>query len=357
MTRPARADIDLGAFAHNLAVAISLAGTAKIVAVIKADAYGHGIRAVGRHIAARADALGVACMEEALALREAGIGGRILAMEGPLSRDEIFSASQYGVTLNIAAEHQLRWLEEAKLEKPVSCWLKVDSGMHRLGFSLTGLASIAQRMRRCAACTGPDVICTHFASADDECDANTMLQAERFFAATEDQSLPLSLANSAAVLRYPQYRRDWIRPGYMLTGNTPLNADHDGRLKPAMTLRSGVIALRDVPAGEGVGYGFTWRAPRRSRIATVAIGYGDGFPRSAPDGTPVLVKNQRAKLAGRVSMDMITVDVTDVIGVAVGNPVVLWGKGLSVNEVARHAGTIGYELLTGVTSRVPRHYI
>ena len=234
--------------------------------------------------------------------------------------------------------------------------------MHRLGLAVEDVASTYRSLAASHNVAGDMVVATHFACADELASDLTHRQLQQFRAGVASlanaDTVPLSLGNSAGLLGWPETRVDWNRPGIMLYGSSPFSVPHAeaDRLRPVMTLRSSVIALRDVPEGESVGYSARWSAQRPSRIATVAIGYGDGYPVHAPDGTPVLINNQRCPMVGRVSMDMITVDVTDLSTVAVGDEAILWGKGLSVNEVANCAGTISYELLTRMPRRVPRVY-
>jgi alanine racemase len=354
MTRPAQARLDLAALRHNVGVARALAPHARLMAVVKANAYGHGAVTIAGALQHDVDALAVACMEEALELRYAGIAAPILLLEGVFNAAELATASQLDLWLTIDNERQLRWLEEAALPLPLTCWLKVDTGMNRLGVTPAHAPLYFQRLRASVNAHDDIVICTHFACADDVESARTLRQLDVFNALDIPSSR--SAANSAGVLAWPQSHYEWVRPGYMLYGNSPMVHDHANAhaLLPVMTLASAVISLRDVATGDAVGYGGTWVAPRPSRIATVAIGYGDGYPRGAPNGTPVLVNGQRAALAGRVSMDMITVDVTDLTGVEAGAEVVLWGAQLPQAEVALCAGTLGYELTTRMPARTPR---
>ena len=251
---------------------------------------------------------------------------------------------------------QLRWLEEAILPEPVTCWLKVDTGMHRLGVPCDRAQHFYQRLQATDNALHNLVVYTHFASADNLQSNQTREQMAVFDSACANIPAPRSAANSPGLLAWPGAHYDWVRPGYMLYGNSPLSVPHPNTqdLQPVMTLTSAIISLRHVAVGEAVGYGASWVAQRPSKIATVTIGYGDGYPRLATGDAPVLVNGQRATLAGRVSMDMITVDVTDLPEVHVGDEVVLWGKGLPVGEVAQHAGTIGYELTTRMPARTPR---
>ncbi|MEM6581467.1 MAG: alanine racemase [Pseudomonadota bacterium] len=356
MARPNEARIDLQALRHNLAHAKSLAAGTSVIAVVKANAYGHGAATIAKALAPLTDALAVACTEEALALREAGIESPLLLLQGVFEPSEIPMASDLNLWIMVNTQEHLGWLESANVAKPIRCWLKIDTGMHRLGVRPTHAAEFYQRLRQ-TPCVDPNIVlATHFACADDLASDLTSEQIAVFEHAVEGLEGARSLANSAGILAWPTSHGDWIRPGYMLYGNSPMHQAHPNTdaLKPVMTLVSSVTALRDVARGRSVGYGAIWRAQRPSRIATVTIGYGDGYPRLAPAGTPVLIKGQRASLAGRVSMDMITVDVTDIPDVAIGDEVILWGEGLPVDEVATHAGTIGYELTTRMPARTPR---
>ena len=354
MARPNQARIDLGALRHNVSLARKLAPQSKVMAVVKANAYGHGAPSIGRALQSQVDALAVACIEEAIELRDSGVTTPILLLEGIFEEEEMARAAQFGLWLTIDNERQLAWLEKANIKAPVQCWLKVDTGMNRLGIAPARAGEFHQRLTASANAAAEVVTYTHFATADDSNSELAHHQLARFDALPF--GAPRSAANSAGLLAWPQAHYEWVRPGYLLYGNSPLLHHHPNAqtLKPVMTLTSGVISLRDVPAGETVGYGAAWKAQRPSRIATVTIGYGDGYPRQAPNGTPVLINGQRAPLAGRVSMDMITVDVTDLPQVQLGDEVVLWGKGLPLTEVARCADTIGYELTTRMPARTPR---
>lgn len=356
MARPSHARLDLCALRHNVDVARSLAPDSRLMAVVKANAYGHGAAVIASELAPLVDALAVACIEEAIALRDHGIVAPILLLQGVFEEAELSMAAQLDLWVTIANEQQLCWLEQARLVQPLQCWLKLDTGMHRLGVPPGDVAAFYRRLQACKQARPEPVLCTHFAAADDLQGEQTGAQLAEFERLCTHLPGARSAANSAAVMAWPASHCDWIRPGYMLYGNSPLPASHPNSLKlrPVMTLVSAVTGLRDVAVGEAVGYGATWVARRPSRIATVTIGYGDGYPRQAPNGTPVLVAGERAALAGRVSMDMITVDVTDLPGAAIGDEVTLWGAGLPVDEVARHVQTIGYELTTRMPARTPR---
>ena len=351
MARPNQARLDLAALRHNLGVARGLAPQSKVMAVVKANAYGHGAVTISRQLQSLADALAVASIEEAVELRDAGITAPILLLEGVFEARELGIAAQLGFWVTIDNEWQMRWLEEAVLPEPVHCWLKVDTGMHRLGVPAARTDEFYARIKASGNTGDNPVIYTHFASADDVASDQTSEQIALFDRACDGLPALRSAANSPGLLAWPDARYDWVRPGYMLYGNSPMAAPHPNAedLQPVMTLTSAVISVREIAAGEAVGYGANWIAARPSRIATVTIGYGDGYPRVAANGTPVLVNGHRAGLAGRVSMDMITVDVTELPEVQVGDEVVLWGKGLPLA-----AGTIGYELTTRMPARTPR---
>jgi alanine racemase len=354
MARPTQARLNLEALRHNVSVARKLAPQSKLMAVVKANAYGHGAATIARALQSNVDALAVASIEEAVALRDVGITQPMLLLEGLFEPCELRIAAQLDLWVSIDNEQQLHWLEEAVLPAPLTCWLKIDTGMNRLGVKPADALHYYQRLIATPNAADSAVMYTHFASADDVHNQQTRRQIAVF-----DElpfSAPRSAANSAAVLAWPGAHYEWVRPGYMLYGNSPMARGHPNAetLKPVMTLTSAVIAVRDVAVGESVGYGGTWVAQRPSVIATVTIGYGDGYPRQASNGAPVLINGQRATLAGRVSMDMITVDVTDIEHVQRGSEVILWGEDLPLAEVAGWANTIGYELTTRMPQRTPR---
>lgn len=356
--RPTRAIVDLAALRHNLGRARRLCPSAKNVAVIKANGYGHGAVAVARALAADADAFAVAFLEEAIALRDAGIETPILILEGLDGAESFAEAAARDFWPMIHRKDQVEKLLQARVENPLTAWVKLDTGMHRLGLNLAEAESAMTRLAESGRLAAPPVLCTHLACADDRHSSMTMDQVEAFRRFASRHPAPVSIANSAGILYWPESHGDWNRPGYMLYGHCPAGGQDAAALglKPAMRLVSELIAVRQVPAGESVGYGQRWRAQRPSVIGTVPIGYADGYPRHAQDGTPVLVNGHKAPLAGTVSMDMITVDLTDLPSTKVGDPVELWGGALSVNEVAAAAGTIGYQLLAGLTGRVPVCY-
>ncbi|MDP5055144.1 MAG: alanine racemase, partial [Congregibacter sp.] len=329
---------------HNAGRVRELAPGARIMACVKADAYGHGIELSSKALADCVDGFAVACMEEALVLRQHHADKPVLMLEGPHSPDEIHEALENDLTLCISEWHQLEWLEQSTPSKPSACWLKIDTGMHRLGFHPRAVKEVLERLDPHMQASKL-VLCTHFSSADLPADNQLEQQLKCFDDAVDGTEAAHSTANSAAILRAASSHRDWVRPGYMLYGGSPLAERSAAQLnlKPVMEFSAQVISVRDVPPGDRVGYSGRWEALRPSRIATIAAGYGDGYPRHAPDGTPVFIEGRRLPLAGRVSMDMITVDVTDHPAVAVGSRAILWGQEPGVDEIALHANTIGYE--------------
>jgi alanine racemase len=349
-----RAVIDTAALRHNLGQVRRAAPDSRVMAVIKANAYGHGLVPAARAFAA-ADGFAVARLGEGLALRAAGLTNRILLLEGVFSAEQLAVAAQAQFELMVHSFEQLELLEALGGETRVTAWLKVDSGMNRLGFRLEEFGAAYDRLRRNAHVQAEPTLVTHLASADDRSDPKTRQQLEAFATVTSGVAGARSIANSAGVLAWPAARADWVRPGLMLYGVAPFAGGTGATfgLRPAMTLCTEVIAVKNVRAGETVGYGGSWAAPRETRMAVVAAGYGDGYPRNTASGAPVLISGRRAPLIGRVSMDMITVDVTDLPAVAVGDPVVLWGDAVPVEEIAAHAGAIPWDLLCSVSQRVP----
>ncbi len=354
MTRPTRALIDAQALRHNLNRARQAAPNSKIMAVVKANAYGHGLVRVP-HILAQANAFAVASFDEGVALRNAGVAHPVCLLEGFFDAAELAMLSHYRFMPVIHHESQLHELEGYQQKVGLDVWLKVDTGMHRIGFAPEVAAQVHKRLQECKAVQRVRVM-SHFANADDTADATTRRQMDRFTALVDGWDLEYSLANSAGVLGWPQSHLDWVRPGIMLYGASPLIGKSAAELglQPAMTFTTSLIAVNHQRKGERVGYGGEWVCPEDMPVGVAAVGYGDGYPRHAPSGTPVLVNGERSSLIGRVSMDMITVDLRSQPDAKVGDPVVLWGQGLPVDEIAERAGTIGYELLAGMPQRVPR---
>jgi alanine racemase len=353
--RPARALIDLEALRHNYRLAREVSG-AKALAVVKADAYGHGAVRCAQALETEANGFAVACIEEALQLRAAGIRKPILLLEGFFEADELELIQEHDFWTVVHSSWQLEAIELAALRKPLTVWLKLDSGMHRVGLHPAEYRDAWQRLQA----TGKVekiVLMSHFARADElEC-ASSAEQVAVFEQARAGLEAEVSLRNSPAVLGWPQVPSDWVRPGIMLYGATPFEVDHPlaARLKPVMTLESKVISVRELPAGQPVGYGAKFVTERPTRVGVVAMGYADGYPRHAPTGTPVSIDGQPSRLIGRVSMDMLTVDLTDLPQSGLGSRVELWGKQVLASDVAAHAGTIPYQIFCNLR-RVPLVY-
>ncbi len=349
--RPLHARISLPALAHNLAVARRRAPQAKTLAVIKANGYGHGMLRVAEALK-EAEGFAVLALDEALALRRAGYQQKLLLLEGFFEAGELPPLAENCIATVVHGEWQVHALERAKLALPVEVFLKFNSGMNRLGFRPGQIAEMLARLRACPM-VGNVTLMSHFATADD---ANGIAWQQDVVARLyREFQLPGSFANSAAILRYPEAHADWVRPGIMLYGSSPF-ADRSAEelgLQPVMTLESRLIAVQELQPGDRLGYGALFVADKPTRVGIVACGYADGYPRHAATGTPIQVNGQRTRTLGRVSMDMLFADITDIPAAGVGSPVVLWGEGVPVDEVAASAGTISYELLCALAPRVP----
>lgn len=354
MTRPVRARVDAAALRHNLSRVKALAPRSEVMAVVKADAYGHGLVWAAQQLR-QADAFAVAGVDEAISLREAGIYQPICLLSGFFGSDELVLLSAYRLSPALHSLDQVRQLANARLPHPVTVWLKLDTGMHRLGLQPQQLDKAMATLRDSDAVSDVNLM-THFACADDETSPATHDQIKQFAEVSAGFEGRASLANSAGICAWPDSHQQTVRPGIMLYGSSPLmtRSAADLDLRAVMTLESRLIAVRDLKEGDRVGYGGDWQCPRDMRIGVIACGYGDGYPRHAPAGTPVLVNGRAAPLAGRVSMDLITVDLSGHMEARVDDTVVLWGENLPVDGIAMAAGTISYELLCQVTSRVPR---
>jgi alanine racemase len=348
--------INLSALVSNYKNIASYAPQSETIAVIKANAYGHGAIEIAKSLSQHAPALAVAFLDEALELREAGITQPILIMEGALSDSDFAIALQQNFWLMLHTTEQVDWLNEIKPSYAGNLWLKVDTGMNRLGVKPSQVDSILTKLT-------PDqlenlVLCTHFSSSEELDNPKTGLQIAQFEQINQEHRYKTSLANSAGILNWPQSHGNYNRLGLALYGSTPIPTKNlPVKLTPVMTLQSTIIAIRHLVIGESVGYGEIWQAKRPSVIATIAIGYADGYPRNAKNGTPVYIKGEIAPIAGRVSMDMLTIDVTNIDNVKLGDSVELWGENLAIETVAEYLDTINYELLTRVSNRVPRVYV
>jgi len=349
--RPIQATIYLDALEHNLSVVRRHAPNSKVMAVIKANGYGHGLLNAAQGLA-DAEGFAVLSMHEAVNLRHAGFQQDILLLEGLFDADEALLASQLGLSLVLHQQSQISILQALKLPQPFPVFIKINTGMNRLGFAPTDLPAVMQQCEECANISKVTLM-THFANADEPAGIDHALAL--FQQATQAYSnYPTSLANSATVVRYPKAHGDWVRAGIMLYGASPF-ADQSAAqlgLKPVMCLSSEIIAVQHLKAGDGLGYGHTFIAQQPMRVGIVACGYADGYPRHAGTGTPVWVAGQRSRTLARVSMDMLFVDLTDMPKADVGDQVELWGEHVSVDEVAQAAETIGYELLCAIASRV-----
>ncbi len=352
MTRPIRARIDREALLHNYLIARARCPGSRAWAVVKANAYGHGLLNAADALAEVADGFALLDPEEAVALRKAGIRQPILLLEGFFSAEDLEIVAEHRLSVVVHRLDQLQLLRQVGLPLRVPVYVKFNTGMNRLGFRPEQLGALREELAKNEAVEDVTLM-THFAEADGERGVDWQLQ--RFRAMAGEWRGPVSLANSAAILRYPQAARDWTRPGIMLYGGSPF-ADESAEslgLRPVMTLTSEIIGVQTIAAGERVGYGGTFTAERETRVGVVACGYADGYPRHAPTGTPILVGGQRTRTLGRVSMDMMAVDLTDLRETGVGAPVTLWGEGLAADEVAAAAGTISYELFCALARRVP----
>jgi len=353
MARPTCAHIHTDALRHNLAQARALAANSRVMAVVKADGYGHGLERVARALEG-ADAFGVAALSDADRLRAAGLSQPIVLLSGFDEPEDLPQLRRLGVETVVHHLSQLEMLEQAAPGEPVRCWLKVDSGMHRLGFAPEQVREAYARLRAAPAVADGIVLMNHFASSDEFENPQTRQQMAAFQAATEGLDGARSLSNSAAVLGWPDAHAGWIRPGGLLYGISVVEGrtGADFGLRPAMTLSTRLIAVNRVRRGERIGYAATWECPEDMLVGVAAIGYGDGYPRAAPSGTPVLVHGQETQLIGRVSMDLMTIDLRGIDAPAVGDPVELWGPALPVERIAAASATIGYELTCSITRRV-----
>lgn len=353
MTRPIRATIDLSALRGNFAVARQRAEGAALWAVIKANAYGHGLMRAAGALDDLADGFALLDLEDAVALREAGFRQPILLLEGFFEADELPLLAEHRLTPVVHSLEQADMLTSAALPARLPVYLKLNTGMNRLGLFAEEFHAALTALGTSPSVSGITLM-THFADADNA--RGIDWQMARFEEAVQGCDHPVSLANSAALLRFAEARRGWVRPGIMLYGSSPFPQDGSAEalgLRPVMTLASQLVAVQELAAGERVGYGGLFTAERPMRIGILACGYADGYPRHAPTGTPVLVEGRRTRTVGRVSMDMIMVDLEGIPDAGIGSPVVLWGEGLPVDDVAAAAGTVSYELLCALTPRVP----
>jgi len=353
MSSAPRAVIDLTALRHNLSQVRKHAPNSRILAVVKANAYGHGLFRIVKTLRADVDALAVARVGEGVSLRQAGISSPVVVLEGCIDQQELNLAVDNQLEIVAHNNEQIKLLQQNH-SSPVVCWLKVDTGMHRLGFSVDSAVAAYQELASCNSVLSRPRLMTHFSNADDLADLTTNNQWQLFQTVTSELDAEVSCANSGAILGWPETHADWVRPGIMLYGVSPFvnSRPETYDLQPVMTLQSQLIAINHYKKGDAIGYSGTWICPEDMSIGVVSIGYGDGYPRHAKSGTPVLINGKRVPLIGRVSMDMITLDLRTCPEAQVGDQAILWGAGLPVEEIAEAANTIPYQLLCSVTARV-----
>ncbi|MDR2877894.1 MAG: alanine racemase [Chromatiales bacterium] len=354
MTRPVQATIDVKALRANLQRVRQAAPDARVLAVIKANGYGHGMLRSAESLH-EADGFGVASVEEGIVLRESGTAHPIVLLEGFFDPSELPDLARHRLSTVVHHERQVRLLERADLNRPLTVWLKIDTGMHRLGFAPSEAANIYRRLQACRSVAPRIRLMTHLARSDERGDPTVDGQLDLFQSAIEGLSGERSIANSAAILHVPRAHADWVRPGLMLYGASPFpdsTARQEG-LRPVMSFLSRLIAINYLHRGDTVSYGGTWTCPEDMPIGVLAVGYGDGYPRLIKPDTPVWIRGRRAPIVGRVCMDMMCIDLRGIPEPEVGDEAELWGTRLPIEEIARSAGTIPYELLCGVAPRVP----
>ncbi len=356
MSRPALATINLAALRKNLQLIRELT-PAKVIGVIKADAYGHGAIPVARVLEEeRVDCLAVACIEEAITLREEGIKSPILMLEGFFNADELPLMAHHKLSTVVQQQEQIEALQHWQGE-PFDIWLKIDTGMHRIGFLPEDFPHAYSQLERCTS-VNRIVLMTHFSSADEPHQPKTSAQITLFKALTKGYEAETCLCNSAGIMQWPDAHGDWVRPGLALYGSSPFVEGHplDKRLQPVMELTSQLIAIKELPAGVPVGYGETYITEKPCRVGITAVGYADGYPRHAQNGTPVLVNGIRCPIIGRISMDMLAVDISDLPTPHVGDKVTLWGQDLPATDIANYANTVSYEMFCNI-KRVLFRYV
>ena len=355
--RPLKAYIDLSALTFNLKLVKKIAKDCKVMAVLKANAYGHGLIESVKAIKS-AEGIAILTIEEAFKIRKAGFKNTILLLEGLFAAEDIHQAEKLNINIVIHNDQQMDYLSDVSLKKPINVHLKINTGMNRLGFPPSQVDYLIENLN-----ANPNVfditLMTHFATADEK--EGITKQLDCFNRVTNNYNFSSSVANSAALYKFPEARLDWVRPGIMLYGASPFEdiSAKEIEVKPVMSLVSKIIAVQDVKKGQAVGYGNNFIAKDDMRIGIVACGYGDGYPRHAKSGTPIFVHNKTTTTVGRVSMDMLYVDLSNNVKAVIGSKVEMWGNHISVDEVAKNSGTVGYELLCNISasSRVPLDYI
>lgn len=353
--RPTYALINTRALQHNIAKLHQLAPHSKIMAIVKANAYGHGLVQIASSLT-NVDSLGVCSIDEAIQLRESGIQKPIVLLEGFFNKEELALVHEFNLESVLHSDYQIEMLEKTPSSKLLTIWLKINTGMHRLGFKSHQVLEILYKLRQCKKIFYPPRIISHFANANLSDDVFTNKQLEIINKLHYGFQPILSFANSAAILSYPESHFDWIRPGAILYGISPFSNQNaqDFNLLPVMTLCSKIIAIQEIAKNQAIGYGQEFRCKKDSRIGIVAIGYGDGYPRQTKEGTPILINGKFLPLVGKISMDMLFVDLTEDSNVKVGDEVILWGDGLPVEIIAQYSGLLVYELVCRVMQRVKR---
>lgn len=356
MSRPTFVTIDIKALLHNLQMLKSLAPHSKIMCMLKSNAYGHGLVAIAKALP-HADKLGVACIEEGLLLQKALVKNKIILLEGLFKIDEIKKADKAQFELVVHHKKQIEFLEKYKAINPFTVWVKLETGMHRLGFAKEEVEDAINRLLACQSIKKPLNFLTHCAQSENINKLFTLKQIKQFESILKKLTMPFgarSLANSAAIINFPNAQYEWVRSGIMLYGVSPFNDKiaADFHFIPVMTFHSEIITIHHLKKGDRVGYGSSFICNKNMSIGVVACGYGDGYPRNAKNGTPVLVNGKKCVLAGRVSMDMLTIDLSENPEAKIGDPVILWGKGLPIEIIAKYSNNSPYELLTHITSRV-----
>jgi alanine racemase len=354
MSRTATAILSTENLLHNLQVIKTRSNSAKIIAMIKANAYGHGIRSVGLRLDKNVDMLGVASIDEAMILRKVGVSCPIILMQGVFEPNEFLLASTENLHVVFHNTTQLKWLDKVILPRPLKSWIKINTGMGRLGFNLKEAEEIYSKLSRHKNVDEPVMVMSHFGCAEDVDHHLNYQQIEAFKDFKKNLNTEFSLCNSAGILNFPDYTFDYVRPGIMLYGVSPLPKKYaqEFDLKPVMTLQTNLMSVQNLPKGSSVGYGARYICPENMPVGIVAFGYGDGYPVTAQDGAPILVNNIKCSLIGRVSMDMLAVDLRPCSNAKVGDPVVLWGDGMPIERLAEHTSNITWDILTGVQHRV-----
>lgn len=354
MARSAIAILSTENLLHNLSALKSAAPNSEVIAMIKANGYGHGLRSVAKRLDGKVNSLGVASIDEAVALRNVGIKVPITLMSGPFEHDDVLISSCQDFHLVIHEMYQIDWIRQIYLPNKIFVWLKIDTGMGRLGFKIEQVPEIYRILSNCNNIQQPIGIMSHFACSENKDHLLNKTQLDQFNNFISSIPGKKSIANSGAIFNFPNAHHDMIRPGISLYGISPVENKTAAELglKPVMTLQTRLVAISSREQGSSVGYGARYICPQEMRVGVIAMGYGDGYPRTAKDGTPVLVNNRRCKIVGRVSMDMATIDLRNCPDAKIGDPVILWGDGLPIEEVAAHTANIPYDIICGVQQRV-----